>query len=86
MSDEPTPDERDEPLKIDLDPEAALKGLLEVDPHAEWADAKQRKLDWLSKAPTHELTDAKIRDGLIAEAREAGATQDEIEDALSRTG
>jgi hypothetical protein len=31
----PTPEERDEPVKIDLDPEAALKALLKVDPEAE---------------------------------------------------
>jgi len=30
--DAPTPDERDEPVKIDLDPETALRGLLKVDP------------------------------------------------------
>jgi hypothetical protein len=31
----PTPEERDDPVKIDLDPETALKGLLKVDPEAE---------------------------------------------------
>jgi hypothetical protein len=37
MADEkhPTSDERDEPVKIDLDPEEALKALLKVDPQAE---------------------------------------------------
>jgi hypothetical protein len=30
----PTPQERDEPLKIDLDPETAIRGLAEVDPDA----------------------------------------------------
>lgn len=36
MSDEkhPTPAERDEPIKIDLDPETTLRGLLKVDPDA----------------------------------------------------
>lgn len=28
----PTPAERDEPVKIDLDPETALRGFLAVDP------------------------------------------------------
>jgi hypothetical protein len=31
----PTKDERDEPVKIDLDPEDALKALLKVDPDSE---------------------------------------------------
>ena len=31
----PMPDDRDEPVKIDLDPEDALKALLKVDPKAE---------------------------------------------------
>jgi hypothetical protein len=30
----PTKDERDEPVKIDLDPEVALRALLKVDPEA----------------------------------------------------
>ena len=30
--DAPTPEQRDAPLKIDLDPETALRGLLKVDP------------------------------------------------------
>jgi hypothetical protein len=34
MSDDPKYDERDEPVKIDLDPEDALKALLRVDPDA----------------------------------------------------
>jgi hypothetical protein len=34
MPDEPNPDERDEPVKIDLDPELALRALLKVDPDA----------------------------------------------------
>jgi hypothetical protein len=36
MADEkhPTPDERAEPLKLGLDPEDALRGLLKVDPDA----------------------------------------------------
>jgi hypothetical protein len=34
----PTPEERDEPVKIDLDPEQALKGFLKVDPEAEPVD------------------------------------------------
>jgi hypothetical protein len=29
---QPTPEQRDEPLKIDLDPEATLRGLLKVEP------------------------------------------------------
>jgi hypothetical protein len=32
MPDDSKPDERDEPVKIDLDPEDALKALLKVDP------------------------------------------------------
>jgi hypothetical protein len=31
----PTSEERDEPVKIELDPEEALKELLKVDPQAE---------------------------------------------------
>jgi hypothetical protein len=31
---QPTKDERDEPVKIDLDPEVALRSLLKVDPEA----------------------------------------------------
>jgi len=34
----PTPAERDEAIKIDLDPEATLRGLLKVDPETEPAD------------------------------------------------
>jgi len=35
---EPKPSERDEPLKIDLDPEAAVKGLLKVEPEPRDSD------------------------------------------------
>jgi hypothetical protein len=38
----PTPKQRDEPVKIDLDPEEALKALLKVDPEAEPASRSQR--------------------------------------------
>ncbi len=39
VPDDPQPvDSVDEPLKIDLDPETALRGLLKVDPEAEPAD------------------------------------------------
>ncbi len=31
---EPQPSERDKPVKIDLDPEVALRALLEVDPNS----------------------------------------------------
>jgi hypothetical protein len=31
---QPTKDERDEPIKIDLNPEVALRALLKVDPDA----------------------------------------------------
>ena len=34
-SGEPEPAERDEPVKIDLDPEVALRALLKVDPDSE---------------------------------------------------
>jgi hypothetical protein len=34
MLDDPKPEERDEPVKIDLDPEDAPKPLLRVDPDA----------------------------------------------------
>ena len=36
--DAPTPEQRDAPLKIDLDPETALRGLLKVDPGARSPD------------------------------------------------
>ena len=35
MTPKPDPDEMDEPVKIDLDPEIALRGLLKVDPDSE---------------------------------------------------
>jgi hypothetical protein len=40
---QPTKDERDEPVKIDLDPEVALKALLKVDPEAKPAARESAK-------------------------------------------
>lgn len=35
MTNKPTPEERDEPVKLPLDPEEALRALLAVDPESE---------------------------------------------------
>jgi hypothetical protein len=35
---QPTPEQRDEKVKIDLDPETALKGFLKVDPEGEMVE------------------------------------------------
>jgi hypothetical protein len=67
-----TPDERDEPL--------------EVPSRSQQTEDKEHKLDWIRKASDDELADAKIRDGLIAEAQQAGATQGEIDNALGTPG
>ena len=47
MPDEPKPTEkdRDEPLKIELDPEATLRGLLKVEPKPEDEGEAKRRTD-----------------------------------------
>ena len=68
----PAPDESDEPLGVHS--------------RSQQTEDKEHKLDWIRKASDDELADAKIRDGLIAEARQAGATQGEIDNALATPG
>lgn len=41
----PKPGERDEPVKIDLDPELAIRALLEVDPGSPTASRDQVETD-----------------------------------------
>jgi hypothetical protein len=78
--------DRDEPVKLGLDPKTALKGQLKVDPEAQPSGNKEHKLDWIRKAPSDELAIPEVRDELVQEARDAGATQDEIDAALDALG
>ena len=73
------PDER---FAIEGDPEDALRGLMRVHPDAV-AETKEHKLDWIRKANAEELAIPEVRDKLIQEAREAGASPDEIDAALA---
>jgi len=55
------------------------------DPIRELAHApggKDTKLDWIKKASAEELANPEVRDRLIQEARQAGATPGEIDEAL----
>ena len=69
------PDER---VSIPLDPETALRGLLKVDPEAGLTD-KERALNALRQAYPEEL--ALHGDRLRGDARKAGASWEEIEEA-----
>jgi ketosteroid isomerase-like protein len=73
-----------ENVEIEDDPEDAAKALLNIVPEAEPLEDpdKEHKLDWLRKASADELADPSIRVKLVQEAREAGATPDEIDAAL----
>jgi hypothetical protein len=45
-------------------------------------ETKEHKLDWIRKAPARELALEQVRDNLIEEARAAGASDEEIDEAL----
>jgi hypothetical protein len=78
MADDPA----DERISLHgLDPEDALRGLMRVHLDAV-AETKEHKLDWIRKAPATELAIPEVRDKLIQEAREAGASPEEIKAAL----
>jgi hypothetical protein len=63
-----------------VDPEEALRALLQVDPEA---GDKEAKLKALRQATREELGVSGHRRGLRAEALKAGATPEEIEDAIN---
>jgi hypothetical protein len=73
--------ERDEPIKIDLDPEVALRALLEVDPEDEPVVASALKR--IRTAIPEELATPERHDALIQDALEAGATWEQIDEALN---
>jgi hypothetical protein len=58
MAPKPNPD-MDERVSIALDPETALRGLLDVSPDDEVAGAKERKLEALRQATPDELGSAR---------------------------
>jgi hypothetical protein len=74
-------DEYDEKVSISGDPEDTLRDLLHVDPkHSRIAH--DEKLDWIKRANATELATPEVREKLIQEARDVGATPEEIDDAL----
>jgi hypothetical protein len=79
--DENMGEEYDEKVSIQGDPEDALRGLLNVDPEHSRIDHDER-LDWIKKASAEELANPEIREKLIQQARQAGATPGEIDEAL----
>jgi hypothetical protein len=74
-------DQYDEKVSISGDPEDALRGLLKVDPEHSRIE-RDEKLDWIKKATDGELAIPEVRDKLIQEARGAGATPEQIDQAL----
>jgi hypothetical protein len=68
--------EYDENVPIQGDPENPLRELA----HA--PGGKDAKLDWIKKASAGELATPEVRDRLIQEASRAGATPEEIDEAL----
>jgi hypothetical protein len=65
-----------EQVPIQGDPEDPLRA------PAHGPGDKDAKLGWIKKASAEELANPEVRDRLVQQAREAGATPEEIGDAL----
>jgi hypothetical protein len=75
-------EEHGEGISISGDPEDGLRALMGAASTERRALATDAKLDWIKKASAEELDDPELRDRLIQEAREAGATPEQIDEAL----
>lgn len=49
----PTPEERDERIKLDVEPEEFIEGVLAAGPHPDEEDEKERRLPTEDGTPEH---------------------------------